>query len=309
MKTAGTKEYGGISLELFGKVFVFSSDRPEILRLCIEKLYGHLCRSATSGPENSFSLFITALPEVEIAPPPGDTLQIRIDEQEHPPRMWYSPSTGNATAVVFDHDDRTMARRMMVAVCSLVRLALKKDDIYFFHAAAVALSGSGVLIGGPNGSGKSSAMRSLIESGAEYLADDSAALDVSSSKPEIMRNPELLNAADLSYRTREKLAEKGFVEPQDPVFLAPPAESLSAPVKLLLFPGIVKAGTDLVSLTKKEAVIKLLELNKTPVFRDDYDVLFHLCGRIADSAPAYEVFVGHGSVFPSERIVDLCEPI
>ncbi|MCW5960426.1 MAG: hypothetical protein KIS76_09705 [Pyrinomonadaceae bacterium] len=48
---------------------------------------------------------------------------------------------------------------------------------YFFHAGAVSICGTGVIIVGPSFSGKTSLVKSLLKSGAVYYSDDVAVVD------------------------------------------------------------------------------------------------------------------------------------
>jgi hypothetical protein len=57
------------------------------------------------------------------------------------------------------------------------RVMTASDDLLSIHAAAVARSGRAVLLPGSSGSGKTTLCARLLQRGADYLSDDSVALD------------------------------------------------------------------------------------------------------------------------------------
>jgi hypothetical protein len=59
-----------------------------------------------------------------------------------------------------------------------IALQRQRPDLYFLHAAAVALDGRVVLLAGPAGAGKSTLALSLLQHGFEYLSDELAPIDI-----------------------------------------------------------------------------------------------------------------------------------
>lgn len=59
-----------------------------------------------------------------------------------------------------------------------IALQLQRADLFFLHAAAVALDDCAVVLAAPSGSGKSTLALALLEDGFDYLSDELAPIDV-----------------------------------------------------------------------------------------------------------------------------------
>ncbi len=57
------------------------------------------------------------------------------------------------------------------------RVVMARDDLLSIHAAGVAMAGRALLLPGASGSGKTTLCAHLLQLGADYLSDDSVALD------------------------------------------------------------------------------------------------------------------------------------
>jgi hypothetical protein len=59
-----------------------------------------------------------------------------------------------------------------------IALQLQRADLFFLHAAAVALDDHAVVLSAPSGTGKSTLALALLEDGFDYLSDELAPIDV-----------------------------------------------------------------------------------------------------------------------------------
>ncbi|HSD96017.1 MAG TPA: hypothetical protein VLB06_02635 [Sulfuricaulis sp.] len=59
-----------------------------------------------------------------------------------------------------------------------IALQLQRADLFFLHAAAVALDDRAVVLSAPSGTGKSTLALALLENGFDYLSDELAPIDV-----------------------------------------------------------------------------------------------------------------------------------
>jgi len=59
-----------------------------------------------------------------------------------------------------------------------IALQLQRADLFFLHAAAVALDDRAVVLSAPSGTGKSTLTLALLEDGFDYLSDELAPIDV-----------------------------------------------------------------------------------------------------------------------------------
>lgn len=59
-----------------------------------------------------------------------------------------------------------------------IALQLQRADLFFLHAAVVALDDRAVVLSAPSGTGKSTLALALLENGFDYLSDELAPIDV-----------------------------------------------------------------------------------------------------------------------------------
>jgi len=281
-----------------------------LLEKCLKSQYG---RAVTGKLPEGFEIgkvhrLHICLPG---APVPGDVpedaREMKIGDGKDRASLYFNESAGEAEAVFEGTDFQEDARLFFSAIVTFVQLVLRRRRLYVFHASAVSLKGAGVLIGGDNGSGKSTLMRRLLETGADYLADDAAVVDMDGKPCVIRRSPEILNVLDLSPSMREMLLEKGFRKTDGGVFMAPPAKPLAAPVRTVLFPSIVKGKLSVVSLTNREVFLKLLELRRTPLTQKVLGEFFGLCAEMAEGVKAACVKIPRGRIPAPGELAEICE--
>lgn len=75
--------------------------------------------------------------------------------------------------------DRNQQWQALVANCIINRLLRLQSNLLFFHAASVAIHGSGILLSGPKGSGKTTTSIALASRGYSFLGDEVAAVRTS----------------------------------------------------------------------------------------------------------------------------------
>jgi hypothetical protein len=62
-------------------------------------------------------------------------------------------------------------------------------------------------------------------------------------------------------------------------------------------------------LTKKEALIKILMLNKTPLANGAYENWFQAAAELAEQAESARIVIRPGSPFPSHKVIEFCDSI
>ena len=309
MPEDGLKKY---YLPLFGDVLVFSSDRPELLEKCLRWQYGE---AVVVKPPEGFSgresarLYVRRAGRLVRGSADGEAEVLRLSDVNPGAVLCFNRKTGNAEAVFAGADFHEDVRLFFTALVTFAQLVMRRRGYYVFHASAVALRGAGVLIGGANGCGKSTLMRRLLEAGAEYLADDAAVVDMRAKPFLIRRSPEILNGESLSPDAVKGLAGLGFRKTAGGHFLAPPAEPLAAPVAKVIFPAIVKEELSVVSLTNRDAFLKLLELRRTPLERGGAAEFFEACAEMAEGAAVAEFLSPEGRIPSPEEAVRICESL
>jgi hypothetical protein len=98
-----------------------------------------------------------------------------------------------------DNEQRAASARFAnLVVADLLRFALPFCGVSLLHAACVVIDGRGVLLCGPSGAGKSLLAVSLIEQGAQLLADDNVALRDRPSGLQCFATPELMGLTPAS---------------------------------------------------------------------------------------------------------------
>ncbi|HLY63029.1 MAG TPA: hypothetical protein VKV95_19960 [Terriglobia bacterium] len=78
--------------------------------------------------------------------------------------------------------DRNQPWQAMVANCVVNRVLRLQPNHLFFHAASVAIHGSGILLSGPKGSGKTTTSIALASRGHSFLGDEVAAVRTNSNE-------------------------------------------------------------------------------------------------------------------------------
>ncbi|HOO56276.1 MAG TPA: hypothetical protein PLN69_05610 [bacterium] len=182
------------------------------------------------------------------------------------------------------------------------------DDIYFIHASAVSFRNIGIIFSGPNESGKSSLLRSLLSHNASYLSDDACLIRSNSKKTIIIPNPESITCLEMSSDETESLLKRGFDFANDDRFLMPPINfQESVELNFIFFPEIVEVKQKIVSLTKKEAALKLLKSVKTPLSKKAQVKWFKFVCDICETTNFAKLFIERNSTFNTEEIINYCE--
>jgi hypothetical protein len=310
--TAGapdSKATSFFTLHIFGCSFLIGSDMPEHVERFMQSCYGSLhSRGTNENADYELRLFRH---EANICiSKDADDREILIESGQSGAKLLWNGKTHKGIVSIPCASDKKISRFVYSGISAFIQQSLKTRDIFFLHASSVGWNGGAVLFVGPNGSGKSSMMRSLLVRDASYLSDDAAPLvaaDSEIAEIESAPSPEVISAIGVPEVEIGMLIERGFTPGPDPRFLMPPRNRKSAPVKAILFPEAECGRAELVSLTKKQSLLRILMSLKTPVFEDEYKKCFDICARLAERTSAALVKIERGKPFPAEKIIEFCE--
>ncbi len=281
-------------LDMFGGSFAIYSNAPEFVETCLKANYPSRYRPADTNIRADYSLTITH----------GDS---NTPESERPA---IEGTGGVFTCTAPPTGAPETLRFVFEAVAAFVQTALKNRKIFFVHAASVVWKRKAMLVAGANECGKSTIARALISNGATFLADDAAPiLAVQNSAATAIPSPEAVTVKDLAPEEIEMLAAVGFTRGPDPRFMAPPEGAEEAPVKFLFFPERSESVLPIMSLTKKEALLKILKLNKTPLTDVEFSSWFQAAYDLANNSTAARVSISTDSAPPVSEIFEFCENV
>jgi hypothetical protein len=105
-------------------------------------------------------------------PPFGTSYRIERNGAEH----GFLACDGDGTASRFEDADGLLFH---LDKCLIIALQRQRPELYFLHAAAVAIGDRVAVLAAPPGSGKSTLTMALLERGLSYLSDELAPIDVS----------------------------------------------------------------------------------------------------------------------------------
>lgn len=181
----------------------------------------------------------------------------------------------------------------------LLSWIMRSQGRQLVHAGAVALDGTGLLLGGKGGSGKSNTALACLIGGLDFLSDDFCAV---ASQPEPIayslyatartRRSDFARLPDLA-----RLADQSDLLPQDKelYYLAPafPRQAVaSCRLKAILIPQ-VGAGRSigLEPISSREALLSLAPVTTTLLPDAGPEVLANL-GALVRALPAYRLHLG-----------------
>ncbi len=295
-------------LHLFGVVLRFCSVRGNFLEHCLKLHYGNRILPADDNSNESvFSLEFLETDDEELPLPGDDNICIPLRGATGDIVMMCDMETHRCTIELPGVPPDNPAEVFFSAITSFIGHVMKSKNILFIHASSVIYDGKGIMFCGENMSGKSTLMRAMLENDAEYMSDDSAAVGFDKHTPMLLRNSELLNAADLSEKCGGRLLAKGFTYFHEGLFMSPPPDCVAACVDFVFFPSIMQARHGIISLSKKKAVLKLLNLHRTPLIEADYERYLLRCDNIASSASCFELRIQAGKETPVNEIINICK--
>lgn len=106
--------------------------------------------------------------------------------------------------------DRRMRWQPFVTNLAVQRLLRLQRDMLFFHAAAIAVSGSGLLLVGDKGAGKTTTSLFLAARGHQLLSDEIGAVCSSSREVVPFRRALSIRRGPLPESVRERLRQESF---------------------------------------------------------------------------------------------------
>lgn len=189
---------------------------------CISDVLGSFLRSAAGSESTdapSLHLHIDIDPDLASRGSRGIDGLSRLDEIDAPgfARARYASDSGfvfvyeidrsvarfeprsSLLRIWTDGEQRAASARFAnLVVADLLRFALPFYGVSLLHAACVVVDGRGVLLCGPSGAGKSLLAVSLIEQGAQLVADDNVALRDTPSGLQCFATPELMGLTPAS---------------------------------------------------------------------------------------------------------------
>jgi len=99
----------------------------------------------------------------------------------------------------------------LIANCALNWVMQMQSELLFFHAAAVAVRGQGVLLAGEKGAGKSTLSLALAAQDHEFFGDEIAAVRAGKFELTPFRRAVSVRSGPQAPRVQEKLKNKSFV--------------------------------------------------------------------------------------------------
>lgn len=116
--------------------------------------------------------------------------------------------------------------RRIIANFVLLRVLRLRSELLFFHAAAVAIGGRGVMIIGPKGSGKSTTSLALASRGHQLLGDETAAYDPANGTLLPFCRPVGIKPGPKASAIASALAQRGARPDEDGMIRIPVTELL-----------------------------------------------------------------------------------
>ncbi|MFA6449420.1 MAG: hypothetical protein WCX65_08135 [bacterium] len=297
-------------LNLLGAGFLIETDEPSLLTACLNASYGSACRSAAPDSGHGFSTLILrhkAANNSNGTEPLGRAVALEGGDGKH--SLYWNRQKETGFSRLPPVSDPDALRLVFAALAAFVHSALKERNIYFAHASAAEWNGGAILFAGPNECGKSTLMRELLPRGAKYLADDAAPVALNGGRLELLPSPEVISAVGLGEDAARSLIVLGFRPGPDPRFFMPPAFSQPAPARAIFFPEFGESFSGPVSLTKKEAMLKILKLNKTPLSDGEGEGWFKAAAGLAEQAVCARLAFRRGALFPIEKVINFCDCI
>lgn len=297
-------------LSLFGERFRFVSERAGFLEKCLRLHYGDMIVRRTAGASRGDAARLDFIDAISSASEHTEGMEIAVALPGAPDgAVMRCSGAGRRCRVLLPPGPVENPEALFFsAITTFIFHVLKSRSILFFHASGVSLHGKGILFCGGNVSGKSTLMREMLARGAEYMSDDSAAM-LMDEGPRLLRNHELLNAADICEERMGKLYARGFGSTHGGLFLSPPGGSLRTPVKFVFFPSFVQDMPEFFSLSARGVLVNLLRVCKTPLAPVDYEWFFQCCEDIATTATGYEIKIRKGGDLPVAKLMEICETI
>lgn len=184
----------------------------------------------------------------------------------------------------------------------LLSWIMRSQGRQLVHAGAVALDGTGILLGGKGGSGKSNTALACLLGGLDFLSDDFCAV---ASQPEPTayslyatartRRSDFARLPDLA-----RLADQSDLLPQDKelYYLAPtfPRQTVaSCRLKAILIPQVgTGRSIGLEPISSREALLSLAPVTTSLIPDAGPEVLANL-GALVRALPAYRLHLGDDS--------------
>jgi hypothetical protein len=297
-------------MRLFGHGFIIVTDEPELLKTCLEAGYGSAYRRRDG--ENGCAFFKLILHHGRNEVINNETLQgVRIALEGNTagnPLIWDS-AVGTGFAMLPPASNPAALRLVFIALAAFVHTALKEHGIFFIHAAAVEWKGSGILFAGRNGCGKSSLARAACARRANYLADDASPVFAGGANFELLPSPEVISVADMNECEIKQFESLKFTAGPDPRFMMPPPDRKPVPVRAIFFPEPGEKPDGPRSLTKKDALLKILMLCKTPLDDGAYEKWFDAAVKLSRQTAAARVIIRHGEPFPIGKVTEYFDSI
>lgn len=308
----GTCEIYGKSffyISLFGYDFTIETDAPELMTTCLDVCYGMSQARVEREPDES--LFRLSVLHWDGLDEDGtEKERIRLESPDGKAILKWDGVTGRGRVILPPPADPDSLRLVFSAVAAFVQCALKSKGVFFIHASAVGSDKGAVLFAGPNNCGKSTLMRAMLERGGVYLADDAAPVKIGIDGCEILASEETVSATGLPEEEVGRLiAENGFIRSRDTRFLVPPAGRKSCTPLAIFFPEAADENSGPFILPRKEALLRILRLIKTPLSDADAEVWFSMADKLSRQARAARIAISRGSLFPVEKVVEFCDVI
>lgn len=186
---------------------------------------------------------------------------------------------------------------------SILTWSLIDRGVYMVHSAGIGLSGKGVLVSGPGGSGKSTTTALTTQHGFRTTGDDYCAVSVG-KKLEVYGVYGLLKLVPHSLGSAKLCGSEGIRERSDGKVHFPLQTAMTEKLELaaLLFTQVGKATQDLVPVTQRDALLRLIPstYSQSPLPQPE---LFRAMSRLSQRTQAYQLEVGPDT----EKVIGVLE--